>query len=48
MANEDFPDPCEYCPMSYFANNIHDCRKDCEELKEASRQWAKEQKEENE
>jgi hypothetical protein len=28
----------------YFTNKSYDCRKDCEEYKEALKQWAKEGK----
>ncbi len=38
--NKDYPDPCEYCPMMYLAKS-YNCRKDCKELKEAAKQWAK-------
>lgn len=45
MSNPDYPDPCDYCPLMYLANKPVDCRKDCKALKEATKQWAKEQKE---
>ena len=35
MKDSDYPDPCEYCSLMYLG-----C-KDCEELKEAAKQWAK-------
>jgi len=38
MRDENYPDPCEYCPLVYLNNK--NCRKDCEELKEAMKQWS--------
>lgn len=45
MSNPDYSDPCEYCPLMYLANKSFDCRKECEELKEAAEQWARKNKE---
>ena len=40
---KDYPDPCEYCPLMYLNNDLNsDCRKNCKDLKEAVKEWAKE------